>query len=191
MILPIFSFCHAPLAPLSSMNRKFQGSWFSGLNEFELSGIILSERMIQCRSQWPRCLRHELSSPAQTLGSWFPIPLEIWMSMCVYSVFVLFCVQVAALWRADLPSKDSCRLYKKNETEEEARAQQRAVEPLMTEWICFNEPMTLAARSKAWTVFSPWNTGIAGSNPTWSMDVCVRLFYVCAVLCADSGLTAG
>jgi hypothetical protein len=33
-----------------------------------------------------------------------------WMSMCVYSVFVLFCVQVAALRRADPPSKESYRL---------------------------------------------------------------------------------
>jgi hypothetical protein len=29
-----------------------------------------------CRSQWPRSLRHELSSSAQTLGSWIRIPLK-------------------------------------------------------------------------------------------------------------------
>jgi hypothetical protein len=28
------------------------------------------------------------------------------------------------------------------------------------------------------------NTGIAGSNPTRGMDVCVRLCRVCVVLCA-------
>jgi hypothetical protein len=28
------------------------------------------------RSQWPRCLGHEPSSPARKLGSWFRIPLE-------------------------------------------------------------------------------------------------------------------
>jgi hypothetical protein len=39
-----------------------------------------------CRSQWPHSLRHELSSPAQTLGSWVRIPLKAWMSVCVYSV---------------------------------------------------------------------------------------------------------
>jgi hypothetical protein len=38
---------------------------------------------------WPRGLRHELSSFARTLGSWFRIPLDAWMSVCVYSVFVL------------------------------------------------------------------------------------------------------
>jgi hypothetical protein len=52
--------------------------------------------------------------------------------VCVYSVFVLFFVQVAALRRADHSSKESYRLCKKDYgTEEEARAQQRAVGPLM------------------------------------------------------------
>jgi hypothetical protein len=32
------------------------------------------------RSQWPRGLRHEISSLARTLGSWVRIPLETWMS---------------------------------------------------------------------------------------------------------------
>jgi hypothetical protein len=36
----------------------------------------------------------------------------------------------------------------------------------------------VAARSNAWTVFARSNTGILGSNPTWGMDVCVRLFCV-------------
>jgi hypothetical protein len=35
------------------------------------------------------------------------------------------------------------------------------------------------------------NTGIVGSNPTWGMDVCVRLLCVYVVLCADSGLATG
>jgi hypothetical protein len=42
--------------------------------------------------QWPRCLRHEMSSPAPTLGSWVRIPLKAWMSVCFPSVFVLSCV---------------------------------------------------------------------------------------------------
>jgi hypothetical protein len=52
-------------------------------------------RMASCnksRSQWPRGLRHEMSSPAWTLGSWVRIPLESWMFVCVCFVFVLSCV---------------------------------------------------------------------------------------------------
>jgi hypothetical protein len=53
------------------------------------------------------------------------------MSACVYSVFVLSCVLVAGLRRADHSSKESHRLCKNDyETEEEARAQQRAAVPL-------------------------------------------------------------
>jgi hypothetical protein len=56
--------------------------------------------------------------------------------VCVYSVFVLPCVQVAALQRADPPSKESYRLCKKDYgIEEEAMAQLRAVVPLMKEWM--------------------------------------------------------
>jgi hypothetical protein len=45
------------------------------------------------------------------------------VSVCVYSVFVLSCVYVAALRRADHSSKESYRLCKKDyETEEETRA---------------------------------------------------------------------
>jgi hypothetical protein len=67
-----------------------------------------------CRSQWPRCLKHELSSPSQTLESWVRIPLETWMSLCVYSAFVLSRVQVAALRRAVPPSRESYRLCKRS-----------------------------------------------------------------------------
>jgi hypothetical protein len=44
------------------------------------------------RPQWPRGLRHEPSSPARILGSWVRTPFKEWMSVCVYSVFVLSCV---------------------------------------------------------------------------------------------------
>jgi hypothetical protein len=56
--------------------------------------------------QWPRGLRHELSSPAQTLGSWVRIPLETWMSLCIYSVCAVPCAG-SGLRRADPPSKES------------------------------------------------------------------------------------
>jgi hypothetical protein len=42
------------------------------------------------RIQFPRGLRHELSSLARTLGSWARIPLKAWMS--VFCEFILcFC----------------------------------------------------------------------------------------------------
>jgi hypothetical protein len=52
-------------------------------------------------------------------------------------------------------------------------------------------PFTVVAWSKAWTVFARSNTGIVGSNPTQSMAICVRLFYICALLCVGSGLATG
>jgi hypothetical protein len=33
-----------------------------------------------------------MSSPAQILGLWVRIQLEAWMSVCIYTVFVLSCV---------------------------------------------------------------------------------------------------
>jgi hypothetical protein len=78
-----------------------------------------------CRSWRPRCLRYELSSLAQTLGSWVRIRLK-----GVYSVSVLSCVHVATLRRTDYSSTESYRLCKKDYgNEEEARAQG----PLMNE----------------------------------------------------------
>jgi hypothetical protein len=41
--------------------------------------------------------------------SWVQIPLQAWISVFI-SVFVLSCVYVAALRRADLPSKESYQL---------------------------------------------------------------------------------
>jgi hypothetical protein len=43
----------------------------------------------------------------------------------------------------------------------------------------------VAARYKIWFVFTRSNTGIVGWNPTWGMDVCVRLFCVSTVLCVQ------
>jgi hypothetical protein len=56
-----------------------------------------------CRSQWPRGLRHELSPLTRTLGLWFRIQLNAWMSVRVYPVFVY----VSSLQQNDPPSKES------------------------------------------------------------------------------------
>jgi hypothetical protein len=53
---------------------------------------------------------------------------------------------------------------------------------LMTE--CAEWPRDL----KHEPVFCRSEAGIAGSDPTQSIDVCVRLFCVCVVLCVGSGL---
>jgi hypothetical protein len=45
--------------------------------------------IVVLRPQWPRGLRHELSSPTRALGWWVRIPLKAWMSVCVYSVYVV------------------------------------------------------------------------------------------------------
>jgi hypothetical protein len=41
------------------------------------------------RPQWPRGLRHELSSLARILGSWVRMPLKSWTCVCVDSVSVV------------------------------------------------------------------------------------------------------
>jgi hypothetical protein len=52
-------------------------------------------------------------------------------------------------------------------------------------------PIRVASRSKAWTDVTHLNTRIVGSNRTQGMDVCVRLFCACVVLCVGSGLATG
>jgi hypothetical protein len=54
-----------------------------------------------------------------------------------------------------------------------------------------HSPIAVAARSKTWSLFAPSNAAIVGSNPTQGIDVCVRLFCVCFVLCVGSGLATG
>jgi hypothetical protein len=52
-------------------------------------------------------------------------------------------------------------------------------------------PITVTARSKAWTVFARSKAGIVSSNPNQDMDACVRLFCVRIVLCVGSGFATG
>jgi hypothetical protein len=56
----------------------------------------------------------------------------VWI-VCVYSVFVVFCVYVEALRRADHSSEESYRLCKNDYELKEVRAEQGAVEPWMNE----------------------------------------------------------
>jgi hypothetical protein len=52
-------------------------------------------------------------------------------------------------------------------------------------------PITVASRSKVWTVFACSNTGVVRSNPTQSMNVCVRLFCISVVLYTGRDLAKG
>jgi hypothetical protein len=97
-----------------------------------LSVRVKSRKIIR-RSQWPHGLRHELSSLARKLGSWVRIPHSAWMSVCAFILYLCCSVYVAALRRADHSSKVSWLCEKDYETEEEARAQHRAVEPFTNE----------------------------------------------------------
>jgi hypothetical protein len=45
------------------------------------------------------------------------------------------------------------------------------------------EPITVAARSEAWSVFANSNAGIVGSNPTQGMDVCPCVYSVFVLSC--------
>jgi hypothetical protein len=65
--------------------------------------------------------------------------------------------------------------------------------PLMRVWWNISEPgsrVRLAepdsyvyGHLKAWTIFASSSAGIVGSNPTWGMDVCLRLFCLCCSVC--------
>jgi hypothetical protein len=70
-------------------------------------GFLWFSICLRGRSQWPHGLRrHELSSLPRTMGSWIRIPLNRHGCLCAFILFV----EVAALRRADHPSKESYRL---------------------------------------------------------------------------------
>jgi hypothetical protein len=63
------------------------------------------EQMLTCSMNVISVLPITAAASVQTLKSGVRIPIEARMYVCVYSVFVLSCVQVAALRRADPPSE--------------------------------------------------------------------------------------
>jgi hypothetical protein len=67
-----------------------------------------------------------MSSPAWTLGSWVRIPLEAWMFVCVYSVFVLSCAGsgLATVWslvQGVLPTVYKCKITEPHKEGAKAR----------------------------------------------------------------------
>jgi hypothetical protein len=105
---PKYSEKICPSATLSTTNPTWP---HPGLNPGPRGGKPATNRL-SYGAVWPRGLRHELSSLTRKLGSWVRIPLKAWLSVlvCVYSVFVLFCMQVEALRRADPPSTKTYQL---------------------------------------------------------------------------------
>jgi hypothetical protein len=55
----------------------------------------------------------------------------------------------------------------------------------------YNRPIAVTVLSKARTIFTFSDNGVVGSSPTQGMDVCGRLFSVCAILYVGSGLAIG
>jgi hypothetical protein len=61
------------------------------INEIQDGTLFTKSKTHHCRSQWPRGLRHELSSLARTLASWARIPFEAWMSVLCAFILCLCC----------------------------------------------------------------------------------------------------
>jgi hypothetical protein len=47
-------------------------------------------------------------------------------------------------------------------------------------------PVSIAERSKAWTVYDRLNIGIAYSKPAWGMDVCLRVSVLCCPVSVEA-----
>jgi hypothetical protein len=127
------------------------------------------------RWQWPRGLRHETSSSAWTLGSWVRIPIEAWVFVCVYSVFVLSCVGsgLATGWslvQGVLPIVYKCKNTEPHKEEAKARY------GLQRHWSrrrrrCINPPFVDLGTSSRWVVsFTPRPLYPLGKSPRYPLD---------------------
>jgi hypothetical protein len=88
----------------------------------------------------PRGLRHELSSPARTLGSLFRIPFDAWMCVLLFCLCCPVCRQRSCNWLIFFPRSPTY------DTEKAARAQHKAVESWKNEWILRTEN----GRGRSW-----------------------------------------
>jgi hypothetical protein len=72
------------------MKRFDFGEPFCSVKDNSEEATFVTLGITKCnefRSQWPRGLRHGMSSPARTLGSWVRIP--VWTWMFAFILFVL------------------------------------------------------------------------------------------------------
>jgi hypothetical protein len=105
----VFVKAHSSVVDISFLKLPFTVTGFSLITvPGFIIGVLLSDVSGCPLADHSGSLRHELSSPAQTLGLWVRIPFEALMSVCVYSVCVVLCLP----W-SDPPSKESSRLCKK------------------------------------------------------------------------------
>jgi hypothetical protein len=124
-------------------------------------------------------MRHELSSPSQTLGSWARIPLEAWVYCLRLFVSVLPCVGSGfAVGRSPIQGVLStvCTIKK---TVKRRQGSSCTAEP--TDYYYYRSQW-----SRGRGVFARLNTGIVVSNPTQGMDACIFSVFV-----LDSGLAMG
>jgi hypothetical protein len=80
-----------PLCMCKPIIRHDLKVWLTTCVLQEYASLIV----ITGRSQWPRGLRHELSSLDRTLGSWVSVPLTAWMfrvCMRLFCVYVVLCL---------------------------------------------------------------------------------------------------
>jgi hypothetical protein len=85
------------------------------------------------RSQWPRGLRHELSSSVWTLGLCVRVPHEAWI-VRLFCVCVVLCVGCGLAMGWSPVQGVLTTTYRITKTEKAAKAKQGAVKPLMNGW---------------------------------------------------------
>jgi hypothetical protein len=113
---------------------------------------------------------------------------DIWMDIKEVRTIV-DCTQLAEdrVWWQQVVSPWKRALNRQLKWPETKRVETRTCMQQMVEYKLGHgrqQPTTMAARSKPWTVFAHSNTGVVGSSPTRGMGVCVCLFSACALLYA-------
>jgi hypothetical protein len=140
-----------------------------------LRPISIESVRLSCRSRWPRGLRHELSSTV--VAQWLRLALSKgpnWVG--VFSLhFTGERKQFQFLKRRVFSPKNTGRWKKSKDS-------------LI---LCGIHHRQNPIKIYLWTVFSSSNAGIMSSSPTRVMDVYVRLFCVCVILCGGRGSVTG
>jgi hypothetical protein len=89
---------------INSNNLATKNTFFCKILNYSIY-FTKKKQITCCRWQLPGGLRHQMSSPASTLGSWFQIRHE---DLCISELFLclFYPDKVSALRRADPPSKE-------------------------------------------------------------------------------------